>query len=264
VQHPLRTRVLAVQRVEDLGGRMRRVVLGGPDLAGFAAPGPTDHAKVFFPAAPGADVVLPTVRDGAWLDRGDPRLTYREYTVRTYDPAAEQLVLDMTAHDHGPAGRWAAAAEPGGRVAVLGPKTSKVPPLDRPWYLLAADEAGLPALLNWLDRLPPARTVLAFVEVDGPQDEIALPVRPGLSLTWIHRGRAPRGGTPLRDAVAAASFPGGAGQGLAWGGAEAASARALRRHLVEERGLPRALVDVTGYWRAGVAHFDHKSPEATA
>lgn len=282
VPHELRTRVLTVRRVEDLGRSMRRVALGGPDLDGFAALGPTDHVKIFFPAEAGAAVVLPEVRDGAWVNRNDAALTWRDYTVRTYEPASGEVVFDLAVHAHGPGGRWAARAQPGERIAVLGPGTSKLPPLDLDWYVLAADEAGLPALLNWLDRLPDGARIQAFVEVDGPGCEVPVPARDGLALTWVHRGEVSTGDatlvrgaavvrdptllrepTRLRDAVASASF-GGAdeGAGWIWGAGEAAAMRALRRYLVAERGLPRASVDVTGYWRAGVAHFDHKSPEA--
>jgi len=262
--------VLTVRRVEDLGRSMRRVALGGPDLDGFAALGPTDHAKIFFPADVGGAVVLPEVRDGAWVNRDDAALTWRDYTVRTYEPASGEVVFDLAVHAHGPGGRWAARTQPGERLAVLGPGTSKLPPLELAWYVLAADEAGLPALLNWLDRLPDGARVQAFVEVAGPGCEVPLPARDGLALTWVHRGEVSTGDaaiardpTLLREAVASASF-GGAddGAGWVWGAGEAAAMRALRRHLVVERGLPRATVDVTGYWRAGVAHFDHKSPEA--
>lgn len=268
--------MLTVRRVEDLGRSMRRVALAGPDLDGFAALGPTDHAKIFFPAQAGGAVVLPDVRDGVWVNRDDSALTWRDYTVRTYGPASGEVVFDLALHAHGPGGRWAARAQPGERLAVLGPGTSKVPPLDLAWYVLAADEAGLPALLNWLDRLPDGVRVQAFVEVEWPGCEVPVPARDGLALTWVYRGEVPTGdATPgrevavvrkptlLRDAVAAASFGGDDdGAGWVWGAGEAAAMRALRRHLVVERGLPRATVDVTGYWRAGVAHFDHKSPEA--
>jgi len=53
VRHPLVARRLTVTRVETLSPVLRRVTLDGPDLAGFAADGPGDHCKVFFPARPG-------------------------------------------------------------------------------------------------------------------------------------------------------------------------------------------------------------------
>ena len=38
--------------------------------------------------------------------------------------------------------------------------------------------------------------------------------------------------------------------------------RAIRRHVVNDRGLDRTSFAMTGYWRYGVANFDHKSAEA--
>ncbi|MBX9244039.1 siderophore-interacting protein [Actinotalea ferrariae] len=257
----LRLRRLAVRRVLDLSPSIRRVALGGPDLAGFECHGPSDHAKVFFPPEPDGDLVLPELAD--WSGRQDPRHVVREYTVRTYVPSSDELVLDMAVHAHGPAGRWAAQADVGRELGVLGPKTSKVGPTDRAWYLLVADETGLPALTNWLERLPAGPRVHAFVEVGGPQDEVRLPQRAGVDVTWLHRGDAEAGTTRLlADAVAALPVPDG-GPGWVWAGAEAGAVRAVRRDLTE-RGVDRKSLSMTGYWRLGVANFDHKSPEANA
>ncbi|WP_182112719.1 MULTISPECIES: siderophore-interacting protein [unclassified Actinotalea] len=255
----LRLRRLVVHRVEDLSPSVRRVALGGRDLAGFACHGPSDHAKVFFPPEPGAELVLPDLSD--WSGRQDPRHTVREYTVRTYVPSSDELVLDMAVHSHGPAGRWVAQAGVGQELGVFGPKTSKVGPDDRAWYLLVADETGLPALTNWLERLGGRAPVQAFIEVGGPQDEVRLPTGPRTQVTWLHRGDAEPGTTTLlADAVAAAPLPAG-GPGWAWAGAEAGAIRAIRRDLTE-RGVDRKCLSMTGYWRRGVANFDHKSPEA--
>lgn len=255
----LRLRRLTVQRVDELSASVRRVALGGRDLAGFECHGPSDHAKVFFPAEPGAPLALPDV--ASWGGRQDPRHVVREYTVRTYVPSSDELVLDMAVHPHGPAGRWAAQADVGQELGVLGPKTSKIGPTDRAWYVLVADETGLPALTNWLDRLPRDARVHAFVEVGGPRDEVPLPDRPGTQVTWLHRGDAEPGSTTLLpDAVAATPVPAD-GPGWVWAGAEAGAVRAVRRDLAE-RGVDRKALSMTGYWRRGVANFDHKSPEA--
>lgn len=254
-----RLRRLTVQRVTDLSASLRRVELAGPELAGFECDGPTDHAKVFFPAEPGGEPSLPDAADAAG-GRQDPRYVCRDYTVRTYVPSSDALVLDMAVHPHGPAGRWAAAAEPGHVLGVYGPKTTKIPPLDRDWYVLAADETGLPALANWLDRLPTGPTVHALVEVAGPDDEVELPGQ--VAVTWLHRGDAEAGTTDLLATAASGAFGAvqGTGGGWVWAGAEASVVRALRgvavAHGVEKRSL-----SMTGYWRRGVANFDHKAPE---
>ncbi|HKO53158.1 MAG TPA: siderophore-interacting protein [Polyangiaceae bacterium] len=49
VRHPLQVRLLEVVRTESLSPRMRRITLGGPELAGFVSLAPEDHVKVFFP-----------------------------------------------------------------------------------------------------------------------------------------------------------------------------------------------------------------------
>lgn len=255
----MRMRTLTVERVEDLSPTMRRVALGGPELAGFVADGPTDHAKIFFPHVPGDEPALPD--PATWAGRQDERYVCRDYTVRTFVPSSDELVLDMAVHSHGPAGRWIAQARPGQRLGVYGPKSTKLPPVDRDWYLLAADETGLPALTNWLERLPAGPAVHAFVEVGDAADEVHLPGRDGVTVTWLHRGTAEPGTTTLlADAVEAAALP-GRGEPWTWAAAEASVVRAVRRHLVEQRQVDRRAVSTTGYWRRGVANFDHKAPE---
>ncbi len=56
----VRFRELTVLRTEEVTPHMRRVVLGGDELAGFDSPGADDHIKLFFPNASG-EMVLPVV-----------------------------------------------------------------------------------------------------------------------------------------------------------------------------------------------------------
>jgi NADPH-dependent ferric siderophore reductase len=262
---PLVARRLDVVRVEDLSASMRRVALGGPELAGFRADGPTDHAKVWFPpdGRPDDAPLLPAEVDGVWV--APDGAVCRDYSIRTFDPAAGEVVLDMAVHAHGPAGRWAAQARPGQQLGLLGPKTTKIPPMDRDWYLFAVDETGLPGLQSWLDQLPPGPRVRVLAEVGGGADEVPLPVRDDTEVTWLHRGDAPAGTTTLlADAVRAelATVPDDAA-GWFWSAAEAMVVRTIRQH-VAERGLDRRSCGMTGYWRRGVANFDHKSEDGQA
>lgn len=258
-----RVRRLTVRRVEDLSRSLRRVVLAGEELHDFVALGPTDHAKVFFPAVPGGPLELPVIDGGRWTDRDDPRFLCRDYTIRTHHPDSGELVLDMAVHGHGPAGRWAAQASAGQELGLYGPKTSKIPPMDRDWYVLGADETGLPALTNWLEQLPSAPAVHAFVEVASREDEIDLPTRAGVDVTWLHRGAAEAGTTGLLADAVSRALASADGPGWVWAGAEASVIRTIRS-LVAARGLDRTSFAMTGYWRRGVANFDHKSPEAQA
>lgn len=263
VRHPLVVRRLTVLGTEDLSATVRRVLLGGPDLAGFAPSGVTDHVKLFVPSAPGVPLALPVVRDGVWVGKHDPALTYREFTVRTYaadaGPDTRHLALEMITGTHGPAARWASQARPGQEVAVLGPKTSVLRLLDRARYVLAADESGLPAVRNWLDRLPATAQVTALVEVERPGDEVPLPGVAQVEVTWLPRAGA-ASGTPLADAVEqlVATDPAGARRAWWWAGAEAGQVRRIRAAVVAA-GVERDAAALTGYWRRGEPHFDHKS-----
>ena len=86
-EHARRPRRVEVVEVLDVTPRMRRVRLAG-DLHDLPVSGPTDHAKLFFPPAPGEEPPEPrlTARGLAAPPAGTPR-PYREYTLRRHDPA---------------------------------------------------------------------------------------------------------------------------------------------------------------------------------
>ncbi|GIH96498.1 siderophore-interacting protein [Planobispora siamensis] len=255
VRHPLAYRLLEVRRVDRITPGTVRVTLAGAELEGFREQAPTDHVKLCFPA-PGAELPVPAVvEDDAWA-RGPVEPITRDYTVRHYRPEALELDVDMVVHGDGVASAWAERAEPGMRLGVLGPRGSVVVPPAYDWYLLAAEETGIPALGRWLEALPAGVKVIAFAEVAGPQEEQPLAVRDGVRLTWLHRGAAEPGTTDLLErAIRAADLPGGTG--YAWVAGEARTLRPIRRHLREERGLAPEQVDVDGYWKRGEADHDH-------
>ena len=55
---------------------------------------------------------------------------------------------------------------------------------------------------------------------------------------------------PLLDAVRALTLP-KSGDGYAWAAGELQTAKLLRRHLLDERGLDKAWVKAAGYWKRG-------------
>jgi NADPH-dependent ferric siderophore reductase len=92
---------------------------------------------------------------------------------------------------------------------------------------------------------------VVLVEVAGPAEEQPLPVPPGMTLRWLHRGgTAPGESTLLADAVAALdSFPGD--DVFAWVAAESGAVRTIRADLRGRWGLTRAQHHAIGYWRRG-------------
>ncbi|RAJ45592.1 NADPH-dependent ferric siderophore reductase [Kitasatospora sp. SolWspMP-SS2h] len=261
VRHPLKYRLLDVKRVQRITPGTVRVTFAGDALDGFCEQAPTDHVKLCF-AAPGHDLPTePVVENDTWMDAPVEPIT-RDYTIRQYRREARELDIDMVLHGTGVGSGWAAAARPGMKLGVFGPRGSEEIDFVHDWYLLGADETALPALARWLEMLPAGVKVLAFAEVPGPEDEQHLPTAADATVVWLHRGAAAPGTTDhLERAVRAAELP--PGMGFAWIAGEAHTLRPIRRHLRNERGLGRDQVDVDGYWKRGTANHDHHEDEHT-
>jgi NADPH-dependent ferric siderophore reductase len=102
-----------------------------------------------------------------------------------------------------------------------------------------------------------------FVEVQDAAEEQQLACPGRVDLRWLHRGPVPPGeSSALVDAVRAADFP--EGPVFAWLAGEASSVRALRRHLVGDRGIDRRSVAFTGYWRLHRTQDDAPTAEEVA
>jgi NADPH-dependent ferric siderophore reductase len=242
-----------VVRTEEVTPRLLRVVLGGPGLAGFTAGVFTDHyVKLLLPPrgasyGPGDDVahIRETRPQGEW-----PRT--RTYTVRSWDPDAGELAIDVVQHgDVGLAGPWAKAARPGDTVQFMGPGGAYAPDPDADWHLLVGDAAVLPAIAASLERIPPGVPVRVIAEVHGAGEEIALSSPGDLTVTWLHRpdesAVSNPADEPLAQAVRALDFPAGRVHAFVHG--EAVAVRELRRHLLIDRGLTRDQLSISGYWK---------------
>ncbi len=233
----LRTRVVSTRR---LAPSMIRVVLTGEDLRGLPIGAHTDHyVKLLFDA--------PSATDPA------PRRTTRAYTVRAWDPDRLEVTIDFVVHgDRGLAGPWAASAQPGDEIDLMGPGGDYSPDPQADWHLFVGDEAALPAIGASLARVRPGVPAYVVVEVDGPADELELDSPGTVHLTWVHRDSADAGvlTEALTDAVRALDFP--PGQVHAFVHGEATAMRSLRRHLLVERGVPRDALSLSGYWKRGL------------
>jgi NADPH-dependent ferric siderophore reductase len=246
---PRRTTALQVRHTERLTPHMIRVVAGGDDLAAFPDTACTDrYVKIIFPRP---DVAYPQPFDMDAVRAALPREQWpavRTYTVRAFDPAAGELTIDFVHHgDTGLAGPWAAGARPGDPLFLLGPGGAYAPDAGADWHLLVGDESALPAIGAALERIPSGVPVHALVEVDGRADEQPLTSPGRLDLRWYHRD--PARPEQLVDALAGLTFPAGRVHAFVHG--EAGTVRALRRHLLDERGVPRDDLSVSGYWRRG-------------
>ncbi|PJN23257.1 siderophore-interacting protein [Kitasatospora sp. CB02891] len=251
-----------------LGPTMLRVTFGGAALAGFASGGRDQSCSLFLPHPGQPEPLLPH-RDGegwfaAWRALpASERAVMRSYTVRARRAEPPELDVDFALHGTdpddpspaGPAARWAAAAAPGDRVVLLGPAVADNrsvgfrPPEGTRTVLLLADETALPAVGGILEWLPAGARALVWIEVPDAADIQDLSDAEQVDITWLIRepGAPSRLLTSLREAELPADAL------YAWIAGEAGTVKALRRHLVRERGLDRRAVSFAGYWRRGAS-----------
>jgi NADPH-dependent ferric siderophore reductase len=239
-------RTTTVLETERLSPHLIRVVVGGPGLEGFGAGEFTDnYVKLQIPP-PGAEYRAPF--DAEEIKERYPREQWprvRTYTVREWEPDALRLTLDFVHHgDEGVAGPWAATAQPGDVLHLMGPGGAYTPSRDADWHLLVGDLSVIPAIAASLERIPAGVPVHVIIEVPAPEDEVQLQTPGDLRLTWLHGDGT---GDTLPPAVRELEFPGGDVHAFVHG--EAAVVREIRRHLIVDRGMPKEALSASGYWK---------------
>jgi NADPH-dependent ferric siderophore reductase len=222
---PKRTpRTAQVVSKDQLTPHMIRIVFGGEDLAGFPVGEFTDHyVKLQIPD-------------------GDATRT-RTYTVRAYDADRGELTVDFVVHGaEGYAGPWAANAQPGDTLTLLGPGGGYAPDPDAAWHLMVGDQSVIPAISASLARIPQGVPVHVLLEVDGPDDEQPLQTPGDLTVTYAHGGPG-----SIVATIESYTFPDGPVSAFVHG--EASTVRAVRKHLLVDRGIERDAISVSGYWK---------------
>ena len=219
VRHELKRRRLTVARVDTLTPHFRRITFTDESLSDFVSASFDDHIKVFV---------------------DDAR---RDYTPRSFDNAARELVIEFALHGHGPAAAWAAQAAPGHTLDIGGPKGSMIVPLDYDWHLLVGDETAFPAVARRLEQLPAGARAIVILQAADAADRRVFDSAANVDLTWVETD------AQLQAAVRALALP--AGEGYAWCAGEAAAMAALRRELVDVKGHPRDAIRAAAYWKRG-------------
>ncbi|RSZ56408.1 siderophore-interacting protein [Massilia atriviolacea] len=227
VRHELKIRQVEVVRVRELGSHFRSISFGGAALHDFHSASFDDHIKFI-------------LGDG-------PDAARRDYTPRSFDPAAGELTIEFALHGDGPCAAWAAQAQPGQQVLIGGPKGSLIIPVDYDWHLLVGDETGLPAIARRLEELPAGTRATVIVKVDDAADRRAFASGAEVDLRWVASDAA------LLTAVQAWALP--AGEGYAWCAGEAATMAAVRQELVGVKGLGKHAIRAAAYWKRGGSGF---------
>lgn len=226
VRHELHIRDVSVARIAPLGDSFLAITFQGEALAQFTSLSFDDHVKVMFDL------------DGEQLRR--------DFTPLHYDLQQRALTLEFALHEDGASSIWARAATVGQRAIIGGPRGSMVIPIDYDWHLLAGDRSALPAIRRRLAELPAGARVIALIHAGGG-DRLALETQADLSAQWVDSD------AELVAALRALQLP--AGEGFVWFAGEAATAKAARAVLLDEKGMHKDTMRVSAYWKQGVA--DH-------
>ena len=158
------------------------------------------------------------------------RGSMRTYTARALRPAGHrdnrgaepEIDIDFVLHlrteggrlTGGPATVWAAQAQLGDELLILGPNSAlcdasyggiEFRPGTATRILLAGDETAAPAICSILESLPAGITGHALIEVPTTEDIQGSSTRSGVSVQWLPRGSHPHGellASAVRSAVA--------------------------------------------------------------
>ncbi|MEC3951569.1 siderophore-interacting protein [Nocardia sp. CDC153] len=256
----LTAEVLASKRISP---NFVRVTVGGQGLAGFTAMGFDQWFRLFMPGRDG-NLKLPTSASNlGWFAQylmmgKEHRPLTRNYTVRDYRAAGfgefgstAEIDIDFVSHgDDSPASAWANNATPGNRVGLLDEGIMYQAPDHCDWHLLAGDESALPGIAGVLRSLPRESAGAAFIEIPHAEDAQELGEPAGVRVNWLVR-EDPHAevGTLVAAAVAGADIPDTGVYAFVAG--EQKLAAGVRRHLAQEREIPKTDITFTGYWRVG-------------
>ena len=233
---------LTVTQVQRLVPRVVSITLHGESLANFTPPNPGGHIKIAFDSLDGAGQ------------------TMRTYTPRRFDPDRLELDVEFVLHGAGVAASWAAGAEVGDKLTVMGPGGRYEPAAPSGTFVIAVDETGMPAAGTVIEALPAETDIVVFCDVADKSDERPLSPSRNLDVTWLHRSdAAAEPGVLLQAAVE--GLP--AGLDADWFVAsEAGAMRRIRDHLRSDRQIAPERLQTRGYWRRGETNYpDHDCGE---
>lgn len=244
-------RVLDVVRVVDLTPRMRRITLGGCEVAGL---GDGPNIKLAVPPVGVTSPAWPLQGpDGKPVWPEGPRPVVRTYTIRHRRSDPDEIDIDFVLHGHGVASSWAQSAKVGSSVMGVGAEGG-LKAREADWYFLIGDETALPAIERMLEELPAAARGHAFITVPDQDERRAIDNRTQIEVRWLLRNS--NEDRHLLDMVRALVPPPGQKPFL-WVGAESRFARALKKVAREEFGLDRRQFLIIGYWKEGMSETDY-------
>ncbi|MET3577698.1 NADPH-dependent ferric siderophore reductase [Mesorhizobium robiniae] len=246
-------REMTVTHAGDLTPHMRRIRFAGEDLSRFAKFGGM-HIRILFPTSEVPDPLWPMLGSNGlpvWPS-DDRRPVARVYTIRALDVANGVIDVDFLVHPGESVGAaWAIQAAPGMKVGIMGPVGRPV--RQSSWYVMGADETGMPALARLLESLPAETKGVGYIEIANDTERQVIDNVTGIELHWLPRNGVPAGlDDRLARAVLSVEWP-QTDSAFGWFAAEAAAAKIVREHWRGQLSLGRDQTLAAACWRLGAA-----------
>jgi NADPH-dependent ferric siderophore reductase len=245
-----------VAGTRQLSPRLVLVTLTGPDLDGLVIEQPGSSVRVLLPSPGEAELVVPRWNGNEFLLPDGRRPAIRTFTPGPVNGRGGQIDVRVVLHGRGVASEWAESAVGGDPAAISGFGRGYVVDQDAAAFLVAGDETAIPAIGQVIEALPRDAPVQVVIEVADACARIDLPAPPRAEVGWFVLPPAAAPGDALVTEVGGAEIPPGT---RVWASGEAAAMQRVRRHLFEERGVPRGHTSVRGYWKHGRAGDDDRT-----
>ena len=189
------------------------------------------------------------------------RFVRRRYSVRALDESLDQFSLWVTTEHDGPGSHWAATAQRGDVVDVVGPrgKIGLDPLAD--WHVFIGDTSGLAAFYRLAQSIEVPGRAIFIVEIDHPDDALTANFDDGLGVTGIfvdRQGRERNDPAGLLSGLAAFALPPDLGHAYLFG--EFNVMKNVRIALLD-RGVADDQISLKAYWRTGRGNAEHGEPD---
>ncbi|GLR51013.1 siderophore-interacting protein [Shinella yambaruensis] len=239
---------VTVVSAEDVTPHMRRVVFACADVNPFIGGGM--HVRLLVPPK-GRTPVWPGLRDDgriAWPE-GEDALLVRVYTIRAVDAERGELWIDFLQHPlpsvPTPGADFARDAQPGDRLALLGPGGGDLPQAGT--IFLAGDESALPAIARIAAEVPAGTRMQAIIEVADAAEEQPLPTAGTLDVRWLHRTTYAAGARNVLARTTIEALSAVDGDTFVWVACEREDVRLVRAFL-KGREHDRKRIYAAWYW----------------
>lgn len=232
---------VVVKEIRLISPNMKRITVGGAIIRSYPPLVPGQWVKLFVP-------------DNTSSGSGG-----RAYTIRYLNQNDDEMDIDFVLHGDGPCSTWASGAAVGDVIEIAGPRSGFSIPEDLEFLLIGGDETALPAIGAILEELPASVKAIANIEVPIASDIQQFVSRAKIDVNWIVREGCINSTLvqTLQERMMTCELP--IKNYHIWFAGESEVVRNLRRFYVQDKGLEKSKLSLSGYWKRG--EIDYRDNE---